>query len=235
MLDSTTDHEDTTITLPEDYKTIKPIIKQESKDVLKKTKSAKENYLLYIKQTISHLDHATKIVDLGYSGTIQRELSKMTKQDLDGLYLASSNHIKQYSQKSKLTFLFNAKDQPEHIKIYEYSLVLEFLLSAPYGQLIGFANKNKKAVPLYNDETLDIKKQKTIDMILRGIDYYFSDAANMRKQFPSYAISTNSLFSFYTYCIEQNIITQEIKDQFSFTDSFTTDETKNVFKIINKY
>ena len=235
ILDIIIDTDDISITLPNDYEKIKPQIAKELPNIIKKSKDAKKNYLSYIKATVKDLDSSTKIIDLGYSGTIQYELSKMTKKDLTGLYLASSNHVKSYSKNSRLLFLFDTRKNPDYIKIYEYSLILEFLLCAPYGQLIGFKKVRNRSVPIYNNESLSERKTATVKSILAGVDKYLKETANLKKLLPKYNISLTSIYDFYTHCVENNIINQTIKDEFSFTDSFTTDEEKNVFKIINKY
>lgn len=222
------------VTLPKDFETVKPIIDKNAKQIIAASKEAKKNYLSYIKQSVGKLDFSTKIIDLGYSGTIQYELSKMSKKPLCGIYLASSNSIKQI-QDNSLSFLFDTRKNPDNIKLYEYSLILEFYLSAPFGQLDGFIKKSNKIIPKYNNEKMDSKKKQTITDIEHGIDKYLLQSAKTNKLFPSSYINTDALLNFYTYCVEQNLISHETKDLFSFTDNFTSDQTKNVFKIINKY
>jgi hypothetical protein len=112
---------------------------------------------------------------------------------------------------------------------------LEFLLCAPYGQLIGFKKVRNRSVPIYNNESLSERKTATVKSILAGVDKYLKETANLKKLLPKYNISLTSIYDLYTHCVEDNIISHTIKDEFSFTDSFTTDEEKNVFKIINKY
>lgn len=226
------DSEDPVITLPADLAKIQPYITKYAPKIIQQSCNAKTNYIAYIKQTVGKLNKTTKLIDLGYSGTIQYELSKMLKRDLCGIYLASSEHIKQLSPSSRLSFLFDTRQNPTYKKIYEYSLVLEFFLSAPQGQLIGFKKGGK---PFYNNETLNSAKKATIQEIKCGTEKYLSDITKIKDLIPSYSISTEALLQFYTFCIEQNIITKSIKDKFDFTDNFTTDETKNVFKIISKY
>ena len=235
ILNIDTDFVDFEITLPNDYEKVKPLIKKYSNSILKEASTAKSNYSLYIKQTIKKLNNTTKIIDLGYSGTIQYELSKMTKENLHGIYLASSENVKQFSPKSKLDFLYDTRKNSDYKKVYEYSLVLEFFLSAPYGQLIGFSRTGTKAIPIYNDETPSQEKAAAIKTIKQGIENYLAYTAKLRSIIPLSTPSTDATFRFYTYCIEQNIIAKKVKDMFDFTDNFTTDETKNVFKIINRY
>lgn len=235
ILDIDIEVEDFNITLPDDYDKVKPLIDKKSKAIIKASKTARENYLLYVKQTVKNLNSSTKLIDLGYSGTIQYELSNMLKKDLCGIYLASSKNVKHYSKESRLHFLFDATEHPEYIKIYEYSLILEFFLSAPYGQLLGFNKKGARAIPIYNDEKLDDNKLCNIESIKQGIEQYLKSLAKFKSLVSAYNVSIDSIFKFYTYCVEQNIINKETKDRFDFTDSFTTDETKNVFKIISKY
>ena len=226
------DHSSSTITLPKDYEIVWPYIKKYAPSIIKQSKQAKTNYKTYLKKSIGQLNKRTKLVDLGYSGTIQYELSKMLKKDLCGIYLASSEKTKYYSHNSQLDFLFDANNNKAYKAIYEYSLVLEYFLSAPYGQLIGFTKTGK---PVYNDEIIDTAKKETIKEIKRGVEAYLTDAARIKHSIGSSSISKESLLYFYKYCIEQNTIAKSIKDKFDFIDNYTTDKAKNVFKIINRY
>ena len=90
-------------------------------------------------------------------------------------------------------------------------------------------------MPIYNNEVLDKEKAESIKQIHKGVKHYLKDTSILKKNIPMYSPELDTIFHLYTYTIEQNAISYSVKDKFDFTDSFTTDETKNVFKIINKY
>ena len=223
------------IVLPADKEKIIPIVNKYEKEILKITNKQKENYLQYISETIK--DYKKKkmaIIDLGYSGTIQFQLSKLTNMEYSGYYLTNSKTVKKYSKNSKLNFLFDINQNSDYEKIYHYSLILEYFLSAPYGQLIKF-NKDKKTVkPVYNDDVLDENKKKTLERIYQNVVEYIEDIHEINNIY-SIKPSNELLCRIYTCIVEGNIVSRKVKDYFSFTDYFCNNETRNVFKIISRY
>ena len=223
------------IVLPADKEKVIPIVNKYEKEILKITNKQKENYLQYISETIK--DYKKKkmaIIDLGYSGTIQFQLSKLTNMEYSGYYLTNSKTVKKYSKNSKLNFLFDINQNSDYEKIYHYSLILEYFLSAPYGQLIKF-NKDKKTVkPVYNDDVLDENKKKTLEKIYQNVVEYIEDIHEINNIY-SIKPSNELLCRIYTCIVEGNIVSRKVKDYFSFTDYFCNNETRNVFKIISRY
>ena len=223
---------DTSITLPDDIDRIKDKVLQYSDKIINKSKEYKDNYLDYINELLDKKENMV-IVDLGYSGTIQFNLSRMLGLDLKGLYLTNSDSVKKYSKKSKLLFTYNIEDNKEYLKIYHYSLILEYFLSAPFGQLQYFDKENNRTVPIYNDEVMDENKKNNISIIYDAVLDYFKYIEEMKDIVD---ISSKELvFNTYRGIVESNIISKAVKDKFDFMDSFNDSVKKNVFKIISKY
>ena len=222
------------IKLPEDKEIVTREIEKYEKEILKATKNQKENYLEYISETIK--DYKKKklaIIDLGYSGTIQYQLTKMTDKEYNGYYLTNSTTVKRYSKNSKLSFLFDITENEEYKKIYHYSLILEYFLAAPFGQLIKFTKNGKKIEPVYNDDILDEKKKKTLGIIYQAVQEYMKDVTSFSEF--SYQPDKELICLIYTSLVENDIITRRVKDYFDFIDYFCGSESKNVFKIIGRY
>lgn len=226
---------DEPIHLPKDKeKVLKNLDKYESQ-ILECMKLEKDNYLSYMKEILG--DYKKKnliIVDLGYSGTIQYQLTKLTKKEMTGVYLTNSENVKKYSRKSKLKFLFDINECEEFKKIYHYSLILEFFLSAPYGQLLKFKKENGKIVPVYNEESIDENKKQALEVIYQSVLDYMQDVYNL-KQIYDLTIDIRLLCRLYVCIVEGNLISKQVKDQFDFIDSFCASESRNVFKIISRY
>lgn len=223
------------ITLPKDLDIVTQKIKPYIKEILKNSKQEREAYLAYIKQTIKQYGKKKLgIIDLGYSGTIQYNLTKLLDKEFIGIYLTNSSSVKKYSQQSELHFCFDINKNENYKNIFYYSLILEFLLSAPYGQLQRFEMNNKVANPIYNDEFLDKNKKKVLQLIYKQVVSYIKDIHSFSNVF-NVSPSKDLIVCLYTSIVDSGIIDRNVKDYFDFMDSFDASEIRNVFKIISKY
>lgn len=235
LLDFDYNGENFQIELPKQKDEVLPIVEKYSKEILEKCKKEKDNYLSYIKKEVGTIkNNKISIIDLGYSGTIQYQLSRLTNKEFNGYYLTNSSKVKKYSDDSQLNFMFDINDCKEYEKIYYYSLILEYFLSAPFGQLIRFDDKKSKITPIYNDETVDKDKQKTIDELYDNIIAYMDDVCSIKKHY-DYKPSLELLCRLYVCMVEGNLISRKVKDKFDFVDSFCSNQKRNVFKIISRY
>lgn len=228
------DGKDFKIKLPEDKDKVEPIIKEYSKEIIDNSNKNKEAYISYIKSLVDYKKDNCVIVDLGYSGTIQYHLTKMLDKEFTGLYLTNSDSVKKYSKNSKLEFAFDINEDESYKKIYHYSLILEFFLSAPYGQLQYFEKNGSKVEPIYNKEVMDAHKKKKIEEIYSYVVEFFN-RINDLNQIYNLDINKSLLCNSNTSLVESNIIDRIVKDEFEFMDSFNDSEPKNVFKIISRY
>lgn len=225
---------DIDILLPKDCDKVKNILKDYYDEIIKNSKINKKNYAKYIDSIFDVNKDKVCILDLGYSGTIQYNLSKMFDRDFKGIYLTNSDIVKKYSDKSKLLFCFDINDNEYYKKVYYYSLILEFFLTAPYGQLIKFEIKNKKVKPVYNDESLSEVNKECIEKIYNGVLEYFDDIKQINDIY-KINISNDLLVDMYCSIVESNLIDKKVKDFFVFVDNFNKSEKENVFKTIDRY
>ena len=225
--------EDFEITLPNDSEKVLEKMKKYKKDILKNSKDQRENYLKYIDECIPNIKNKSLVLlDLGYSGTIQYNLSKMLDKDLKGLYLTNSSNVKKYKN-NQLKFLFDINEY-DYSFIFHYSLLLEFFLTAPFGQLQKFEIKNKKINPIYNDEKLDNERKKSIEKIYNTITGYIDDIKDIEEIY-ELEINKEIIYKIYKTVIENDIINKNVKDQFNYLDAFAREEKKNIFKTISRY
>lgn len=223
------------MTLPQDYDKAYATIKKYIKEIMKSVKSEKRCYIKYIKELIpNYKKEELNVVDLGYSGSIQYNLSKLLDKHVIGYYLTNSDSVKKYYSDSKLNFYFDINDDKEFEKIYHYSLILEYFLTAPYGQLQRFIETKKGVKPEYNEETLDETKKASLKVIYDSIIEYFKDINRLEKYLQYYP-SKRLLCRIYVAMVESGIISTNVKDKFDFTDAYCSDSVRNVFKIISRY
>ncbi len=223
------------IVIPDDIELVKKKLRPYIKKILKNSEKERNVYLKYIEENIGQY-HNKKIaiVDLGYSGTIQLNLTRLTKREMTGIYLTNSTNIKKYSKNSKLLYYFDIKENDYYKNILYYSLLLEFFLSAPHGQLQKFEIKCGKIKPIFNNEVLSKKKEADLEKIYNQVKIYMKDLKDITDVY-DVNISKELLTAFYKNIIDSNIISQNVKDCFNFMDSFETSSSKNIFKWINKY
>lgn len=211
------------INLPDDYNKIEKIVLDYSSEILDISNINRKNYIKYIESLFDYNNESVFLIDLGYSGTIQYNLSKFLNYDFKGLYLTNSDSVKKYSSKSKLNFNFDIADNEMYKKIYHYSLILEFFLSAPFGQLQYFKTENEKIIPVYNDEKMSEKKEKIIESIYESVVEYMM---RMREitELCDFEVSKELLCLNYISLIESGIIDRSVKDNYDFIDSFNYSE-----------
>lgn len=222
------------VTLPFDSVKIQKILVDYYDEIIKNSTLNKENYLKYISSIFDIKKDKVCILDLGYSGTIQYNLSKIMQKDFKGIYLTNSDSVKRYSDKSELLFCFDINDNENYSKIYNYSLILEFFLTAPYGQLIKFEQDGNKVKPVYNDDTLSIANKEFVQELYDGVVDFFNDMKEMNDIY-KLDFSNALLADMYISIVESNLIDRSVKDRFSFIDSFNKSEEENVFKTIDRY
>ena len=113
-------------------------------------------------------------------------------------------------------------------------MILEFFLSAPFGQLQYFEKNGSKVEPIYNNEVMDSHKKKKIEEIYSYVIEFFN-RINELNQIYDLDVNKSLLCNSNTSLVESNIIDRKVKDEFEFMDSFNDSEPKNVFKIISRY
>lgn len=224
--------EDYEISLPDDKEKVLDLIIKHKDSILKEAEEQRINYKKYINSIIpNYKNEKINLIDLGYSGSIQYNLTKMMNKEVTGIYVTNSDKIKKYHKNSKLLFCFDNQKNPNYLSLFHYSLILEYFLTAPYGQLQKFDNNIK---PVYNDEKLDSNKKESMSIIYKNVKNYINDVASISKYY-KLCYNRDLMCEVYKYMIESNLLTRNVKDKFNFIDSFCRDEEQNIFKIISKY
>ncbi len=223
------------IELPKDKDTVIPIVLSYAEDIIAQSLENKKNYISYMKKMIPNYQKVDlTLVDLGYSGTIQYNLSRILNQHIKGCYLTNSDSVKRFFSDSILEFCFDIHEDPLYQKIYHYSLILEFFLSAPFGQLLKFAEQEGEIIPIYNQEKMDSIKEHTLDTIFNGVISYMEDIHHICEVF-HIDIDKRLIAQIYIGFIETSSISYEVKDQFRFQDAYCGTKEYNVFKKISRY
>lgn len=131
--------------MPEDIDSVMNCV--DTASVIEKAKKERESYIKYLGDTKGSI----AVADVGYKGTIQYYLSKLTGSKIDGYYICSHFDCKPFKLGCKCQSLFpvvNLLDEREN-NIFVNQLYFEAVLKAPFGQLEYFDTEGK---PVYNND-----------------------------------------------------------------------------------
>ena len=168
------------VSLPRDIDMVLNLATKYMDEILQIAKNERNNYLEYINKTLKNdINKELMVIDLGYSGSVQYELSKLIEKNVSGAYFIVSNNLKPLSIGAKVISCFNNimyDNSFSQNPIGKYSLFLESLLTSPKGQLIRF---NKNGNPVYIEEKNKEKLVEDLDIIYKGIIDFISDMSSV--------------------------------------------------------
>jgi len=99
----------------------------------------REAYRAYWSATVG--DASAMVIDVGYAGTIQRNLARVLERNIDGYYMAlrkGAAAIQGYGAANARYFDERNEHDETTCAVLQHDLVVESLLGAPQGQFTGF-------------------------------------------------------------------------------------------------
>jgi hypothetical protein len=121
------------------------------------------------------------VVDVGYSGTIQRYINKLTDTPLSGYYFITRDSTTKWTNKNNRTtgYFENNTAKTSETPIFKFNLYLEFWLTSPDGQLSKFIESKSGIKPTFKEKE-KIKSLFDINhKITDGVKQYIKDCAEM--------------------------------------------------------
>lgn len=194
-------------------------------------KEESNNYKKYCRKEFSKKDKVA-VVDLGYSGTIQYYLMKLTDNLIDGYYFTLSDNVKPEKIGGKCYGCFDSKKEPLEKNIFLFSMILETFLTAPYGQLIKF---DKDGNPIYRDENISKEFISKLDEMYQGVTSFIHDMAELYGQDILKCNLSNDYIvaNFSALVYVDNILSNDVKKIFELDNSYSLDSKINVFDYLN--
>lgn len=163
------------IQLPQEVGKVIGMLKSYEEEILKKAKWERDNYLKYYHSLGEISDSRIMVSDIGYSGTIQYYLSKLTGQSYDGYYFATDSKKRPLAIAGNTMKGYYVEDDScsecSVSNVYKYHLLLECILIAPKGQLVC-VDANGEFV--YTEEKNPYFTQQ-VERIQEGIRQYVKD------------------------------------------------------------
>ncbi len=128
------------------------------------------NNKLFRKYLDNHLKNKNILIDIGWKGSMQDLLSKYlelsnSKYKIRGLYLGIMDSV------NKKGFLFDENNDICQ-NILNYSGILEIIFMPEYGSVIGYDEKNKEVIPVFDKCEFSLESLKIIKSIQSGIIDY---------------------------------------------------------------
>lgn len=186
------------IVLPEQKENVKTLLLSQKSKLETLITCTQNDYKSYIQATGLLSAKNPLLLDVGYSGTIQKLLCNMLQQDSHGIYFIATNPGEQKIQNSRVTmsgvFKSNVTMGGGYLML-DRSLFLEGLLTAPQGQFI------------------DIHKQQGIN----NFDFAFARKAYAQNQFHELSVIFDGAIDFVAESFLHNIrySTEEIEMLFA--------------------
>lgn len=148
--------------------------------VLDAARSERETYLHYWDDSVG--DHSAMVADLGYTGTIQTHLARLTGRRLGGAYFAVREGIDQVQLHDgwALARYFDAQtNRSTTSPILQNDLLLEALLTAPDGQFSHFEPHPEGLRAIHLEDRASPAAAATLERVHNGATAFAHDVCNI--------------------------------------------------------
>ncbi|OFC70115.1 hypothetical protein [Alteromonas confluentis] len=189
------------ITLPEDKKNIEAILIRELALISDLIASSKANYLRYLQsiglssETLSN----ALLLDVGYSGTIQKLLSLLLQSNSHAFYFITTDSKNASVGEYLCTQHFAFKDQVkmgDGYTMLDRSMFLESLFTSPDGQFIDLLKSaENELIPCYGKRNYTQHHFEKLDLVFQGALLAITDYQKSNITFSLEEIE--SLYSLY--------------------------------------
>lgn len=219
------------IELPEQKEKVVKMINVYRQLILQQAQKERDNYLKYYETFKKNGNNKTVVSDIGYSGTIQYYLSKLTGDVFDGCYFATDAKKKPLLIDGNTINGFyidnDSKQAYSSSYIHRYHLILESILIAPVGQFVSVDDNGRFHFITDNNPQFTQKIAK----IHNGIKAYFKDFYEFCGSV-SIDCELNKTFmeGLIHAVIECNIIEENLEEVFVVEDTYCSDSKISVLE-----
>lgn len=162
--------------LPEMLEAVRSRIAPAEPTLLELAASARAMYQACWRETVGAA--RPMIADIGYAGTIQRNLACVLGHPVDGAYFALDTRARSRLRGVGDAYAryYDGRHETGRSTILRHDLLLESVLTAPYPQFTGFEQRDGKRVPCYAIQALDADQWTIVENVHAGA-LAFVDAA----------------------------------------------------------
>jgi FMN phosphatase YigB (HAD superfamily) len=226
------------IIIPRDHAFLYEVIESVWEIVRKESEIERQTLIRYYDEMMHSNLKKIGIVDIGYSGSVQKSLINLFGQSFAGYYFVTSEKVKKISNNNICKGYYGEFAELDSVScppIYKYSLLMEAILIAPEGQLIRFIETPTGIIPIFKQQTIQDKNNYSvinqihtgiIDFVLDMIELFGISALDI--EFPKDKIQT-----IYQMVINKEIDIGELKNNFIVEDDFSGLGNLAIFNLYN--
>jgi predicted HAD superfamily hydrolase len=172
--------------------------------IYKQAEDERPALMRYLTQMGLMEDGKNAVVDVGYSGTIQRSLNSLLEKEVHGYYMLTDEKISavvnQYEVIAQGAYFHAVPLGDERPSLLRQSFLLEKLLSSDDPQVMRYGTNGCDSIAEFGELSDEEKQSRGLRAeIQRGVYEYISDALNIRNNlYPGFTPSLEhaaSLFS----------------------------------------
>ena len=185
-----------TVRLPDDRNAISAALLMNKNRILANAEGERSTYLRYLKKNGVCKSSSCAVVDIGFSGTIQKYLARLSESNLEGFYLVTSERARTHPLAQGMHGCFGAFLKPNSgNSVYDYSLILESVLTAPQGQLQRIDQEGNAvfAPNVYNEEQWPVIRSIHLGMI----EYVYKTIAWFKEGLPDFDVAMETAIFFF--------------------------------------
>jgi FMN phosphatase YigB (HAD superfamily) len=137
-------------------------------------------YMQYWKNQAS--ETCTIVADIGYAGTIQTQLAKITGDTLGGAYFAAKQAMDQVQINhgwARARFFDERHGGSFESPVMKYHLMLEAILTSPDGQFSHFERGPDTPLPVHFSNAINADKWSLIERVQAGTQRFIDDVCNV--------------------------------------------------------
>ncbi|WDY56679.1 HAD-IA family hydrolase [Pseudomonas sp. PSKL.D1] len=144
-------------------------------DILLAAKTERENYIRYLNDNGVSASKSCALVDIGYAGSMQAALQRITGKDFLGLYFATFSTARNEaldvsSMKGYVTNLSPANGTAHGIQTHRF--IYESLFCASHGSFVCIKENNSQLEPVFDDGDKDEVRDRLITQVHGGIEAF---------------------------------------------------------------
>jgi hypothetical protein len=184
---------DTQVSLESDESSLSSLLQSNNEKIQTFTKGTKDTYLEYL-HDIGLMDQEhIQLVDIGYSGTIQKALGILTSRRVSGHYMVTTQSAESNASHTFIGYLFNRQQWGQGCSVLEHSLYLEALLTSPTGSAKNIKKGATGFEFTYGPTTESQDYFHLLEIIFQGAIYYCANS--MAHHFSLTPADVNELYS----------------------------------------
>ena len=174
---------ETQISLPKDIDLVMELIKSVFNLIKENGEQENKTFTKYLNDIDFFNEPGIALVDVGYSGTIQKHLHQITGKSLKGYYFITKDTTTKWTTEENDTFGFFENNAPLNSEspVLKFNLFLEFWLSSPDGQLAHFKNQGDDIIPVFKPKEKSKQYFHINEQITKGAITYLRNTTEINK------------------------------------------------------